>query len=180
MLARFVSCRSSSFIINCYGIFKVVLNLATAVKELVENALDANATIIEVKLREQGIDSIEVSDNGQGVEDSNFEGLSKWKLYRVSVDFLYILSLQKAAKYHTSKLREFTDLESVETFGFRGEALSSLCALSKMVVTTRHRTADYGTRLELDERGTITKKEICAVTLYITTGCRSFQTFHFL
>lgn len=69
----------------------------------------------------------------------------------------------KAAKYHTSKLREFTDLECVETFGFRGEALSSLCALSKMVITTRHRSANYGTRLELDERGTITKKEICAV-----------------
>ena len=78
MPARFVSCRSNSSIITCYVIiFKVVLNLATAVKELVENALDANATIIEVKLREQGIDSVEVSDNGQGVEDNNFEGLSK-------------------------------------------------------------------------------------------------------
>ncbi|KAG4065221.1 hypothetical protein HA402_012663 [Bradysia odoriphaga] len=124
----------------CSG--QVVLNLATAVKELVENALDAHATIIEVKLRDQGIESIEVSDNGDGVEESNFEGLT--------------------AKYHTSKLREFTDLECVETFGFRGEALSSLCALSKMVITTRHRGADFGTRLELDDRGTIIKKEICA------------------
>lgn len=42
-----------------------------------ENALDAGATIIEVKLREQGIESIEVSDNGEGVAESNFEGLSK-------------------------------------------------------------------------------------------------------
>lgn len=53
--------------------------MATAVKELVENALDANAKIIEVKLRDQGIESIEVSDNGEGVDESNFEGLSKWK-----------------------------------------------------------------------------------------------------
>lgn len=56
---------------------KVVLNLATAVKELVENALDAGATIVEVKLRDQGIESIEVCDNGDGVSESNFEGLSK-------------------------------------------------------------------------------------------------------
>ncbi|KAJ6646838.1 Mismatch repair endonuclease PMS2 [Pseudolycoriella hygida] len=124
----------------CSG--QVVLNLATAVKELVENALDASATIIEVKLRDHGIESIEVCDNGEGVEESNFGGLT--------------------AKYHTSKLREFSDLECVETFGFRGEALSSLCALSKMVITTRHCKADYGTRLELDESGAITKKEICA------------------
>lgn len=51
----------------------------------------------------------------------------------------------------------------METFGFRGEALSSLCALSKMVITTRHGSAEYGTRLELDERGAIIKREICAV-----------------
>lgn len=63
------------------SILKVVLSLATAVKELVENALDACATIIEVKLREQGIESIDVSDNGEGVAESNFEGLSKLKLY---------------------------------------------------------------------------------------------------
>lgn len=53
------------------------MNLATAVKELVENALDAHATIIEVKLRDQGLESVEVSDNGEGVEESNFDGLSK-------------------------------------------------------------------------------------------------------
>lgn len=66
-------------ILTCHFVFKVVLNLATAVKELVENALDANATIIEVKLREQGIESVEVCDNGEGVVESNFEGLSKHK-----------------------------------------------------------------------------------------------------
>lgn len=59
----------------CSG--QVVLSLAIAVKELVENAIDAGATLIEVKVREYGADSIEVSDNGSGVEESNFEGLSK-------------------------------------------------------------------------------------------------------
>ena len=57
--------------------FQVVLNLATAVKELVENSLDAGATVIEVRLREYGSELIEVVDNGIGVQEENFRGLSK-------------------------------------------------------------------------------------------------------
>lgn len=53
------------------------MSLAIAVKELVENALDAGATVVEVKLREQGLESVEVSDNGCGVEESNFSGLGE-------------------------------------------------------------------------------------------------------
>ncbi|KAH0631942.1 hypothetical protein JD844_019854 [Phrynosoma platyrhinos] len=59
----------------CSG--QVVLNLSTAVKELVENSIDAGATSIEVKLKDYGADLIEVSDNGCGVEEENFAGLSK-------------------------------------------------------------------------------------------------------
>ena len=91
----------------CSG--QVVLNLATAVKELVENSLDAGATNIEIRLKESGSESLEVVDNGSGVEPGNFDALT--------------------LKHYTSKLRDFSDLASVDTFGFRGEALSSLCAL---------------------------------------------------
>lgn len=91
----------------CSG--QVVLSIATAMKELVENSLDAGATNIEIKLKNHGADFLEVNDNGFGVEPHNFEALT--------------------LKHHTSKLRDFSDLTSVETFGFRGEALSSLCAL---------------------------------------------------
>lgn len=52
------------------------MSLAIAVKELVENALDAGATTIEVKVRDSGLESIEVIDNGSGVEECNFKGLS--------------------------------------------------------------------------------------------------------
>ncbi|XP_055629614.1 mismatch repair endonuclease PMS2 [Toxorhynchites rutilus septentrionalis] len=124
----------------CSG--QVVLNLATAVKELVENSIDAGATSVEIRLKDYGADLVEVSDNGSGVEESNFEGLT--------------------AKYHTSKLKDFSDLACIETFGFRGEALSSLCALSDMVVVTRHESAPHGTKLDLNNRGVISKRSPCA------------------
>lgn len=60
-----------------------------------------------------------------------------------------------ALKHHTSKLQDFSDLVSVETFGFRGEALSSLCSLSEVTVTTRHVSSTCGTRLVFDHSGKI-------------------------
>ncbi|XP_060559608.1 mismatch repair endonuclease PMS2-like [Ruditapes philippinarum] len=120
----------------CSG--QVVLTLATAVKELLENSIDAGATIIDIKLKDYGSEQIEVSDNGNGVHQNNFEGLT--------------------LKHHTSKLQEFSDLINVETFGFRGEALSSLCALSDMCVSTRHKDAAVGTKLEFDHNGKLLKQ----------------------
>ncbi|NXJ67375.1 PMS2 endonuclease, partial [Rostratula benghalensis] len=120
----------------CSG--QVVLNLGTAVKELVENSLDAGATNIDIKLKDHGAELIEVSDNGDGVEEENFEGLT--------------------LKHHTSKIQDFSDLIHVETFGFRGEALSSLCALSDVTIFTCHKSAKVGTRLVFDHNGRITQK----------------------
>ncbi|XP_019640995.1 PREDICTED: mismatch repair endonuclease PMS2-like isoform X4 [Branchiostoma belcheri] len=124
----------------CSG--QVVLNLATAMKELVENSLDAGATNIDIRLKEHGSELLEVVDNGSGVEESNFEGLT--------------------LKHHTSKLQDFSDLTSVETFGFRGEALSSLCALSDLSITTCHKDAHVGTKLVYDHNGKLIQKAPCA------------------
>ncbi|XP_071616530.1 mismatch repair endonuclease PMS2 [Heliangelus exortis] len=120
----------------CSG--QVVLNLGTAVKELVENSLDAGATKIDIKLKDHGVELIEVSDNGGGVEEENFEGLT--------------------LKHYTSKIQDFSDLVHVETFGFRGEALSSLCALSDVTIFTCHKSAKVGTRLVFDHNGKIIQK----------------------
>ncbi|GFO28622.1 mismatch repair endonuclease pms2 [Plakobranchus ocellatus] len=140
----------------CSG--QVVLTLATAVKELVENSIDAGATSVEVKLKDYGSESIEVIDNGFGVEEKNFEGLT--------------------LKHHTSKLQDFEDLISVSTFGFRGEALSSLCALSNMTIITRHKSNAVGTRLEFDQNGKISAKK--SAPRQIGTTVQILNIFHTL
>ncbi|XP_053606101.1 mismatch repair endonuclease PMS2 [Plodia interpunctella] len=124
----------------CSG--QVVLSLAVAVKELVENALDAKATNIDIRLKNYGTELIEVSDNGYGVTEDNFAALT--------------------LKYHTSKLSEYSDLLGVTSFGFRGEALSSLCSLSDLTITTRHQTSSYATKIEYDHKGNIIKKTPCS------------------
>lgn len=67
-----------------------------------------------------------------------------------------------ALKHHTSKIQEFTDLLAVETFGFRGEALSSLCALSKLTVITKHKSTEYAHKITYDKHGLIVEKKKCA------------------
>jgi len=117
----------------CSG--QVVVDLTAAVKELVENSLDASATIIEVKLTNYGLDCIEVVDNGTGISKENFSALT--------------------LKHHTSKLKEFSDLTSVETYGFRGEAINSLCSLAELSVITRHETTNVGHHLTFYHNGKI-------------------------
>ncbi|KAL3660402.1 hypothetical protein V7S43_014555 [Phytophthora oleae] len=116
-----------------------VVDLATAVKELVENALDAGATQIEVKLQEFGRDGFEVSDNGAGVTVENYASLVR--------------------KHYTSKISRFEDIESVASFGFRGEALSSICELAKsFTVCTRTENEVVGALLEYDTSGALVKQ----------------------
>ncbi|XP_070499909.1 mismatch repair endonuclease PMS2 [Chironomus tepperi] len=121
---------------------QVILNVGIAVKELIENSVDAGSTVIEIKIKEYGKEGFEVSDNGLGIEQCNFEGIT--------------------AKHHTSKLKSFQDLESIHTFGFRGEALSSLCGLSDVVITTRHSSSEYGTKLIYNNDGQIIDRSIIA------------------
>ncbi|KAG8771401.1 hypothetical protein FRC15_003428 [Serendipita sp. 397] len=119
---------------------QVVVDLQTAIKELVENSLDAGATVIEVRIKEYGLKLIEVIDNGTGISKDDYETV--------------------ALKHHTSKLSSFEDLTTVETFGFRGEALASLCALCESVTVTTATTeeAPMGTVLQLDRTGRVTDK----------------------
>ncbi|KZT05115.1 DNA mismatch repair protein MutL [Laetiporus sulphureus 93-53] len=119
---------------------QVVIDLQTAVKELVENGLDAGATSIEVRFKDHGLDFIEVTDNGSGIAPQDYDAI--------------------ALKHHTSKLSSFDDLTVLTTFGFRGEALSSLCALAEQVtvVTATAAESPMGTVIELDRAGRVSSR----------------------
>ncbi len=115
---------------------QVIVDLCSVVKELVENSLDAGASTIEVSFKNNGLDLIEVRDNGSGISPANYGSV--------------------ALKHFTSKLASYNDLSSLETFGFRGEALSSLCALSNLsVVTAQAEEVPKGCRLEFEASGAL-------------------------
>ena len=133
---------------------QVIVDLCSVVKELVENSLDANGSIIEVRFKNNGLDSIEVQDNGTGIDPANYGSL--------------------ALKHYTSKLSSYDDLSNVETFGFRGEALSSLCALSNFtVVTALAHEAPKGTRLEFEQSGALKSTSVIASQKGTTTYVES-------
>lgn len=95
---------------------QVIIELLSVVKELVENSIDANSDKIDVTFQNYGVGSVEVSDNGSGIEREDFESL--------------------CLKHYTSKLETFEDLSHVNTLGFRGEAMSSLCTVANIKITT--------------------------------------------
>jgi len=107
---------------------EVVERPAAAVKELLENSLDAGASRVDVDLAQGGIKRIRVADNGHGI----------------AADELHLA----LARHATSKIRSLDDLERVASLGFRGEALASLAAVSRLSIATRQTIAQHGTRLE--------------------------------
>ncbi|KAL9615449.1 MAG: hypothetical protein Q9167_000127 [Letrouitia subvulpina] len=113
---------------------QVIVDLCSVVKELVENSLDAGATSIEIRFKSNGLDSIEIQDNGTGISSDNYETI--------------------ALRHYTSKLSCYEDIGSLKTFGFRGEALSSLCVLSRLSITTAQvNEAPKGVKLDFESSG---------------------------
>ncbi|MBI2935708.1 MAG: DNA mismatch repair endonuclease MutL [Chloroflexi bacterium] len=117
---------------------EVVERPASVVKELVENALDAGATVIRVSVKRGGIEGLQVSDNGSGI---------------ASMDAPLLFQ-----RHATSKLADLEGLDSLKTLGFRGEALYSIGSVARVSLLTRWRNEGAGTLLEVQD-GAVVRHE---------------------
>ncbi|MDR2999679.1 MAG: DNA mismatch repair endonuclease MutL [Fibromonadaceae bacterium] len=130
------------FVVNQIAAGEVIERPASAVKELVENSLDAGATQVKVFAKKGGKDLIQISDNGRGMESEDIE--------------------KSVLRHATSKLRDASDLFKLSTNGFRGEALSSIASISRLVIESRGADCSLGIRAEFDA-GVLKSKEEAAV-----------------
>ena len=120
----------SADVANKIAAGEVVERPASVIKELIENAVDAGSTSIRVEVRAGGKRLIHVSDNGTGMEREDA-----------------LLALERHA---TSKVNRIEDLEQIQTFGFRGEALASIASVSQFELLTRTSDALTGTKVNVD------------------------------
>ncbi len=127
---------------------EVVERPASVVKELVENAIDARATAVEVEIEDGGISLIRIADNGTGMEPDDVRNA-----------FL---------RHSTSKIRQVDDLMHISSLGFRGEALSSIAAVSRIEMITKGRDHVLGTSYQISGGKEISMEE---------TGAKDGTTF---
>ena len=109
---------------------EVIQRPASVIKELVENAIDAGATSIQIVLKDAGRTLIQVIDNGKGMSDTDA---------RLAFE-----------RHSTSKISKAEDLFSLQTMGFRGEALASIAAIAQVELRTRAKGAQLGTKIMIN------------------------------
>lgn len=120
---------------------EVIQRPASAVKELLENAVDAGATDIRLLVADAGKALIQVIDNGKGMSDTDA---------RMAFE-----------RHATSKIRQIEDLFSIRTMGFRGEALASVAAVAQVELRTRRASDELGTYVEI-ENSRVIRQEACS------------------
>ena len=128
--------------INQIAAGEVIERPASVVKELVENSLDANAKNIWIRIEDGGTSLVMIRDDGDGMDADDAE-----------------LAFQK---HSTSKIRSFNDLQTVNTSGFRGEALPSIASVSRLRITTCKKGSDIGTRITIEGNNSLDVEEYTA------------------
>jgi DNA mismatch repair protein MutL len=141
--------------INQIAAGEVIEQPSSVIKELVENSMDAGARHISVSIKEAGLKEIKVTDDGHGIDEENIE--------------------KAFSRYGTSKLNTIDDLYSLNTMGFRGEALASIASVSKVQISSRTKDYEFGITLGI-EGGNITGKK--ADTLNIGTSIKVKDLFY--
>ena len=120
----------SPFLISKIAAGEVIERPSYAVKELIENAIDAHASEIKIYIEESGLNKIQVTDNGAGMEEEDLK--ESWK------------------PHTTSKLQNEDDLHAIHSLGFRGEALASLAVVSKLTIQSKTNKQQIGFQVIVD------------------------------